>query len=42
MTERNPMGSSRVPKSPTENLITAVTDVTPGFGGELVPDRYEV
>jgi hypothetical protein len=36
------MKSSTAPKSPTDNLITAVTNVIKGFGGQIVPDRYEV
>jgi hypothetical protein len=34
--------SSTAPKSPTDNLITAVTNVIHGLGGAMVPDRYEV
>ena len=34
--------SSTAPKSPTDNLITAVRNVIQGFGGHIVPDAYEV
>jgi hypothetical protein len=34
--------SSKVAKSPIDNLITAVTNVVQSFGGAIVPDQYEV